>query len=207
MGLIKEGDGSPSCRTSSATKITSATWTSRSADPGRHRDPDGHQDPGPRRRDPEQALEQAREGRLHILGKMLETLAAPREEIRSTRRASRRSRSSPTRSAMIIGPGGKTIKGIVDQTGVAIDVEDDGTVNIARSDGIAVSERDRHHQGPHGRSRGRRHVHRHREAHGGLRRVRRDLPGHRRPAAHQRDGLTSASRIACTELQGRRRDA
>jgi polyribonucleotide nucleotidyltransferase len=37
----------------------------------------------------------------------------------------------PDQIRLVIGPGGKTIKGIVDQTGVAIDVEDDGTVNIA----------------------------------------------------------------------------
>jgi polyribonucleotide nucleotidyltransferase len=88
----------------------------------------------------EQALEQAREGRIHILGKMLETLPAVRDDLPSTRRASRRSRSSPTRSASSSGPGGKTIKGIVDQTGVAIDVEDDGTVNVASSDSDAVKK-------------------------------------------------------------------
>jgi polyribonucleotide nucleotidyltransferase len=41
---------------------------------------------------------------------------------------------------LVIGPGGKTIKGIIDQTGVAIDVEDDGTVNIASSDPEAVKK-------------------------------------------------------------------
>jgi polyribonucleotide nucleotidyltransferase len=44
----------------------------------------------------------------------------------------------PDQIRLIIGPGGKTIKGIVDQTGVAIDVEDDGTVNIASADSEAV---------------------------------------------------------------------
>ena len=102
-------------------------WTSRS--------------PASPARSSQQALEQAREGRLHILGKMLETLAAAaRRTSASTRRASRRSRSSPTRSALIIGPGGKTIKGIIDQTGVAIDVEDDGTVNVASADTDAVKK-------------------------------------------------------------------
>ena len=46
----------------------------------------------------------------------------------------------PDQIRIIIGPGGKTIKGIVDQTGVAIDVEDDGTVNIASSDSDAVKK-------------------------------------------------------------------
>ena len=46
----------------------------------------------------------------------------------------------PDQIRLIIGPGGKTIKGIVDQTGVAIDVEDDGTVNVASSDPEAVKK-------------------------------------------------------------------
>jgi polyribonucleotide nucleotidyltransferase len=45
---------------------------------------------------------------------------------------------NPSQIRLVIGPGGKTIKGIVDQTGVAIDVEDDGTVNIASADSVAV---------------------------------------------------------------------
>ena len=44
----------------------------------------------------------------------------------------------PDQIRLVIGPGGKTIKGIVDQTGVTIDVEDDGTVNVASSDPDAV---------------------------------------------------------------------
>jgi polyribonucleotide nucleotidyltransferase len=46
----------------------------------------------------------------------------------------------PDQIRLIIGPGGKTIKGIIDQTGVAIDVEDDGTVNIASADSDAVKK-------------------------------------------------------------------
>ncbi len=46
----------------------------------------------------------------------------------------------PDQIRLIIGPGGKTIKGIIDQTGVAIDVEDDGTVNVASSDSDAVKK-------------------------------------------------------------------
>jgi len=46
----------------------------------------------------------------------------------------------PDQIRIIIGPGGKTIKGIIDQTGVAIDVEDDGTVNVASSDSDAVKK-------------------------------------------------------------------
>jgi polyribonucleotide nucleotidyltransferase len=86
----------------------------------------------------ERALEQAREGRLFILGKMLETLAQPRAEISKWAPRITTIKVKPDQIRIIIGPGGKTIKGIVDQTGVAIDVEDDGTVNVASSDPEAV---------------------------------------------------------------------
>src|SRR5690606_23538672 len=82
-----------------------------------------------------EALEQARLGRLHILGKMLETLPAPRPELSKYAPRIHTIKVKPEQIRIIIGPGGKTIKGIVDQTGVTIDVEDDGTVNVASSDG------------------------------------------------------------------------
>ncbi|MEZ4300615.1 MAG: polyribonucleotide nucleotidyltransferase [Polyangiaceae bacterium] len=84
------------------------------------------------------ALEQAREGRLHILGKMLEALPAPRAELSPHAPRITTIKVKPDQIRLIIGPGGKTIKGIVDQTGVAIDVEDDGTVNVASADSDAV---------------------------------------------------------------------
>jgi polyribonucleotide nucleotidyltransferase len=86
----------------------------------------------------EQALSQAREGRLHILGKMMETLSAPRTEINRWAPRITSIKVKPDQIRLIIGPGGKTIKGIVDQTGCSIDVEDDGTVNIASADSAAV---------------------------------------------------------------------
>jgi len=84
------------------------------------------------------ALDQAREGRLHILGKMLEALPQVRSDLSQYAPRITSLRVKPDQIRLIIGPGGKTIKGIVDQTGVAIDVEDDGTVNIASSDSDAV---------------------------------------------------------------------
>jgi polyribonucleotide nucleotidyltransferase len=86
----------------------------------------------------EQALEQAREGRVHILGKMLETLAQPRAEINRWAPRITTIKVKPDQIRVIIGPGGKTIKGIVDQTGCTIDVEDDGTVAVASADSDAV---------------------------------------------------------------------
>jgi polyribonucleotide nucleotidyltransferase len=85
-----------------------------------------------------QALDQAREGRLHILGKMLETLPTVRPDLSQYAPRITTVKVKPDQIRLIIGPGGKTIKGIVDQTGVAIDVEDDGTVNVASSDPEAV---------------------------------------------------------------------
>jgi polyribonucleotide nucleotidyltransferase len=87
-----------------------------------------------------EALEQARAGRLHILGKMLETLPAVRADLSLYAPRITSIKVKPDQIRLIIGPGGKTIKGIVDQTGVAIDVEDDGTVNVASSDSDAVKK-------------------------------------------------------------------
>jgi polyribonucleotide nucleotidyltransferase len=86
----------------------------------------------------QQALDQAREGRLFILDKMLGTLATPRADLSKWAPRITQIKVKPDQIRVIIGPGGKTIKGIVDQTGVAIDVEDDGTVNIASADSDAV---------------------------------------------------------------------
>jgi polyribonucleotide nucleotidyltransferase len=86
----------------------------------------------------QRALDQAREGRLHILGKMLESLGEARADLSKYAPRITSLRVKPDQIRLIIGPGGKTIKGIVDQTGVSIDVEDDGTVNIASSDPEAV---------------------------------------------------------------------
>ncbi len=88
----------------------------------------------------EQALRQAREGRLHILGKMAEALGAPREELNQHAPRIHTLRVRPDQIREIIGPGGKTIRGITAQTGVAIDVEDDGTVHIASPDGAAAQK-------------------------------------------------------------------
>jgi polyribonucleotide nucleotidyltransferase len=84
------------------------------------------------------ALEQAREGRLFILGKMLEALPTPRPEVSRWAPRITTIKVKPDQIRLIIGPGGKTIKGIVDQTGATIDVEDDGTVHVASPDMEAV---------------------------------------------------------------------
>jgi polyribonucleotide nucleotidyltransferase len=88
----------------------------------------------------EKALEQARQGRLHILAKMGETLAAPRDDLSKHAPRITTLKVRPDQIRVIIGPGGKMIRGIVDQTGVSIDVDDDGTVHIASSDSEAAAK-------------------------------------------------------------------
>ena len=80
------------------------------------------------------ALEQARQGRLHILGKMRETLATPRQSISSFAPRIVTIRIPVDKIRDVIGPGGKMIRSIIDRTGVKIDVEDDGRVNVASAD-------------------------------------------------------------------------
>ncbi len=88
----------------------------------------------------EQALEQAREGRLHILDKMRQALAVPRTELSRYAPRITQIRVKPDQVRTIIGPGGKMIRAIVDQTGASIDVEDDGTVSVASSDSAAAQK-------------------------------------------------------------------
>ncbi len=88
----------------------------------------------------EQALAQAKEGRLHILDKMAETLAGPRDNLGQYAPRIITLQVKPDKIRDIIGPGGKMIRAIIEQTGVAIDVEDDGTVAIASSDEVSAQK-------------------------------------------------------------------
>ena len=87
-----------------------------------------------------EALTQAQSGRLHILGKMLETLGTPRTEISTYAPHIYAMKINPSRIGELIGPGGKVIRGIIEQTGVKIDVEDDGSVNVAATDEPSASK-------------------------------------------------------------------
>jgi polyribonucleotide nucleotidyltransferase len=80
------------------------------------------------------ALEQARQGRLHILGAMKESLAAPRQSISEHAPRIVTIRIPVDKIRDVIGPGGKMIRSIIERTGVKIDVEDDGRVNVASAD-------------------------------------------------------------------------
>jgi polyribonucleotide nucleotidyltransferase len=80
------------------------------------------------------ALEQARRGRMHILGKMAEALATPRQSISAFAPRIVTIRIPVDKIRDVIGPGGKMIRSIIERTGVKIDVEDDGRVNVASAD-------------------------------------------------------------------------
>jgi len=82
-----------------------------------------------------QAINQAKPARLHILHKMLEAIAAPRQDMSPYAPRLMTIKIDPDMIGLIIGPGGKTIKGITEETGAKIDIEDDGTVTIASNDG------------------------------------------------------------------------
>ncbi len=79
-------------------------------------------------------LEQAREARRDILKQMLSTLRQPREEISKLAPRLLTTHINPEKIGLLIGPGGKTIKGIQEATGAKIDIEDDGTVYISHSE-------------------------------------------------------------------------
>ncbi|MBQ9187972.1 MAG: polyribonucleotide nucleotidyltransferase, partial [Clostridia bacterium] len=86
------------------------------------------------------ALEQARRGRLFILDKMAETIKEPRAELSPYAPRILTFKINPDKIRDVIGSGGKTINGIIAQTGVKIDIEDDGTVYIASPDQAAATE-------------------------------------------------------------------
>jgi polyribonucleotide nucleotidyltransferase len=81
-----------------------------------------------------QALQQARTGRLNILDKMIEALPNPRPEISQYAPKILFVQVPKEKIGIVIGPGGKTIRGLIDQTGVKIDIDDEGKVTISSAD-------------------------------------------------------------------------
>ncbi|MGD0276311.1 MAG: polyribonucleotide nucleotidyltransferase, partial [Syntrophales bacterium] len=86
-----------------------------------------------------QALLQARDGRRFIINKLKETLSVPRSDISAYAPRITTVKVRPEKVRDVIGSGGKNIRQIISETGVTIDVEDDGTVTIASSDAEAAS--------------------------------------------------------------------
>jgi polyribonucleotide nucleotidyltransferase len=88
----------------------------------------------------EQALAQAKEGRMHILGEMAKTISTPREEMSEHAPRIIAFKIHPDKIRDVIGKGGVTIRAITEETGTTIDIEDDGTVKIASVDAAAGLE-------------------------------------------------------------------
>jgi len=87
-----------------------------------------------------QAFAQAREGRLYILDKMNAVIDTPRAELSTFAPRIITLQINPEKIGALIGPGGKTIRGITDTTGAQIDVEDDGRVFVSTADGEAAQK-------------------------------------------------------------------
>lgn len=81
-----------------------------------------------------QALAQAKRGREHIMGKMLECISEPRKELSKYAPKITSMMVDPDKIAKVIGPGGKTIKKIVEETGAKVDIDDSGKISIAATD-------------------------------------------------------------------------
>ena len=87
-----------------------------------------------------EALQQARRGRLFILDKMQEALASPRANLSQYAPRIYTMNIATDKIRDVIGPGGKVIRGIIEQTGVKIDVSDDGTIHIASADEASANK-------------------------------------------------------------------
>ncbi len=87
-----------------------------------------------------EALEQARHGRLYIIGKMEEAIAQPRANMSQYAPRIYTINIPTDKIRDVIGPGGKVIRGIIEQTGVKIDVDDDGTVHVSSADEAAANK-------------------------------------------------------------------
>ena len=88
----------------------------------------------------EQALKQAHDGRNHILDRMETVITKPRGEISQYAPRIETIKIKPEKVREVIGAGGKVIKGIIEETGVKIDIEDDGTIHIASVDPKAAKK-------------------------------------------------------------------
>ncbi|KRG85550.1 polynucleotide phosphorylase/polyadenylase [Stenotrophomonas daejeonensis] len=87
-----------------------------------------------------QALQQARAGRLHILGEMAKALTAPREELSDYAPRLLTIKIHPDKIREVIGKGGSVIQAITKETGTQIDIQDDGTITIASVNNAAAQE-------------------------------------------------------------------
>ncbi|TCK60811.1 polyribonucleotide nucleotidyltransferase [Seleniivibrio woodruffii] len=91
----------------------------------------------------ETALDQAKAARLHILGKMVDVLPEPKEDLAPTAPRYLTMKINPEKIGMVIGPGGKMIKSIIEESGASIDIDDTGKINIfaVSKDAINIAQR------------------------------------------------------------------
>ncbi len=87
-----------------------------------------------------QALAQAKEARLHILSEMNKAVSSPRDEMSEYAPRILTMKINPEKIREVIGKGGSTIRSLSEETGVSIDIEDDGTIKIASTDNAAAKE-------------------------------------------------------------------
>ncbi|HEY0548970.1 MAG TPA: polyribonucleotide nucleotidyltransferase [Verrucomicrobiae bacterium] len=92
----------------------------------------------------EEALQQAKVARLHVLAEMAKTISEPRKEMSKYAPRIITVKINPEKIGMLIGPGGKNIKRLVDESGCEINIEDDGTVRIFSTspDGMEIARRE-----------------------------------------------------------------
>ena len=146
-------------------------------------------------------LEQAREGRIDILKTMLKTISRPRDEISQHAPRLLTVKINPEKIGLLIGPGGKTIKGIQEATGAKIDIEDDGTVFIAHSDAAGAEAAKMRVEALTRGGQGRQGLRGPRDVDQGVRRVHRDPAGPRRTVPHLASCPTATSAGSTTWCQ------
>ncbi len=135
-----------------------------------------------------QGLEKAHVARMAILDKMLEVLPSARDTMSDFAPRITKIKINPEKIRDIIGKGGSMIRKIQEETGTEINVEDDGTVEIAAVSGENARKAIHWIEIPHPRGRDRRPVPGHRDAPHDLRRIRGDPPGQGGPRPHRRAG-------------------
>jgi len=84
------------------------------------------------------ALAQAKEGRVHILNKMIEACPAPKSQMSTYAPRIETIKIKPSKIGTVIGPGGKQIRAIVEETGVQVDINDDGLISLASNDAASL---------------------------------------------------------------------
>ena len=85
------------------------------------------------------ALAQAKEGRIHILSKMLEICPKPKEQLSAYAPRIETMQIKPSKIGTVIGPGGKQIRAIIEETGVQIDINDSGVVSLSSTNPEAMA--------------------------------------------------------------------